>query len=58
MGIFGGLVKGVLDTVLLPVEVVKDIVDEDRDQHGRTRTHRRVEDIGDDVDEVLEDLIP
>ena len=50
------MTKIITDTVLLPVDVVKDAVDESRDSKGRTRTHRRVDDLDKDLDEIVEDM--
>ena len=58
MGLFGGLVKGAIDTVMLPVDIVKDVVHEDRDDKGRSRARRRVDDLDADLEEVLDGTMP
>lgn len=55
MGFFGKLVKGVLDTAILPVEVVKDVVTGDVIFEDETDTEKRVKKIKKDIEDAGED---
>jgi hypothetical protein len=51
MKIFGQIVRTVVNTALLPVEVVKDVVTLGNVGHDQTHTGKRIEKLMTDADE-------
>jgi hypothetical protein len=63
MGFFGKLIKAGIDTVSLPVAIVKDVltlggtVNDGHYRNGnRTYTGRKFKDIGEDIEEAKDEL--
>lgn len=50
-GFIGKLVKGAVDTALIPIATVVDVVDGDLDL---PRTQGKLEDVGDDIEDLIE----
>lgn len=55
MSFFGKLVKGAIDTVLLPVDVVKDLTFQSDIDVGKSDTCKRLNKIVNDIEEAGED---
>lgn len=58
MGFFGSLTKAVIDTVSIPVAVIKDVVTLGGTIEGKNTTYTgdKIRDIGADIDEAKDAL--
>lgn len=55
MGFFGKLIKGALDTVLIPVDIARDVVTGDWINDDGGNTVKRIKKVVEDVEEAGED---
>ncbi len=62
MGFLGKLTAAVIQTVILPIEIVKDVatlggaVNENYIETGHTYTGKRLKDIGSTIEDAVDDL--
>ena len=52
MGVFGSLIKSVVDVATLPLDVVKDVVSFGEEE----ATIDKIDEIGEDLDNIIDDI--